>query len=134
MNNKEGWQDVDQILGLKLKLKRSFWWVPYDPDGFISARKVKYRFTTYEHCKIPQIEQFSNQDEWVEGTLVEEFTEEEKMEQAMKNLEKLLTWTLLDRSHLNCLNTLERAHQLLQLHNKLPNKILLLQAYPKAKK
>lgn len=39
MNKKEGWQDVDQILGEKLKLKRSLWWVPYEPDGFISAIK-----------------------------------------------------------------------------------------------
>jgi len=80
MNKKEGWQDADQKLKEKLKLKRSFWWVPYDPDGFISARRVKYRLIAYEHCKIPHIEQFSNQDEWVQGTLVEELTQEEIME------------------------------------------------------
>lgn len=90
MNKKEGWQDVDQILGGELKLKRIFCWVPYDPDGFISARKVKYRLTSYEHCKIPQIEQFANQDEWVQGTLVEEFTQEEIMVQNVKHLEKTL--------------------------------------------
>jgi len=90
MNKKEGWQDADQILGEKLKLKRSFWWVPYDPCGFIKARKIKYRLSAYDHCKIPEIEQFPNQDDWVEGTLVEEFTEEEKMEQTMKNLENTL--------------------------------------------
>lgn len=90
MNKKEGGQDANQILGEKLKLKRSFWWVPYDPDGFISARKVKYRLTSYEHCKIPQIEQFANQDEWMQGTLTKEFTQEEIMEKNVKDLEKSL--------------------------------------------
>jgi len=90
MNKKEGWQDIDHILSEKLKLKRSFWWVPYDPFGFINARKIKYRLSAYDHCKIPEIEQFSNQDDWVEGTLVEQFIKEEKMEQTMKNLEKTL--------------------------------------------
>jgi len=43
MNKKEGWQEAEQILRDKYKLKRSFWWVPYDPEGFISNRRVKYR-------------------------------------------------------------------------------------------
>jgi len=90
INKKEAWQDADKILGEQLKLKRSFWWVPYDPNGFICERKVKYRLSAYNHCKIPEVEQFANQDEWVEGTLIEELTEEENMEQAMKNLEKTL--------------------------------------------
>ena len=90
MNKKEGWKDADEILGQTLRLKRRFWWVPYDPNGFINARRVKYRPTPYEHCNIPEIEQFANQDEWVEGTLVEQLTEEEKMEQTMKNMEKTL--------------------------------------------
>lgn len=90
MNKKEGWQDADQILSVKIKLKRSFWWVPYDPCGFINARKIKYRLLAYDHCKIPEIEQYANQDDWVDGTLVEEFTEEEKMEQTMKIFEKTL--------------------------------------------
>lgn len=77
-------------MGQTLRLKRSFWWVPYDPYGFINARRVKYRLAPYEHCSIPDIEKFAKQDEWVEGTLVEELTEEEKMEQTMKNLEKTL--------------------------------------------
>ena len=77
-------------MGEQLKLKRSFWWVPYDPNGFICDRKVKNRLSAYNHCRIPEIEQYANQDEWVEGTLIEEITEEEKMEQAMKNLEKTL--------------------------------------------
>ena len=55
MNKKEGWQDADLILKDQIKLKRSFWWVPYDPLGFISARRVKYRLTPYTHCKIPHM-------------------------------------------------------------------------------
>lgn len=87
---REAWKDADKILGEQLKLKKSFWWVPYDPNGFISERKVKNRLSTYKHCRIPEIEKFTNQDEWVEGTLIEELTEQKKMEQAMKNLEKNL--------------------------------------------
>ena len=90
MNKKEGWQDADLILKDQLKLKRSFWWVPYDPLGFISARRVKYRLTPYVHCKIPHIEKYANQDGWAQGTLVEEFTQEEIMEQNVKHLEKAL--------------------------------------------
>ena len=40
--------------------------------------------------RIPKIEKFANQDEWVEGTIIEELTQQEVMEQAMKNLEKTL--------------------------------------------
>jgi len=46
--------------------------------------------SSYKHHRIPEIEQFSNQDEWVEGTLIEELTKQENMEQAMKDLEKTL--------------------------------------------
>jgi len=85
MNKKEGWQDVDQILGQKYRLKRSFWWVPYDPCGFINARRIKYRLSDYDHCRIPDIEQYENQDEWVQGRLVEEFFQEEIMERNVKD-------------------------------------------------
>lgn len=90
INKKEGWQDADKILGEKLNFKWIFWWVLYDPNGFIYERKIKNSLSAYEHCKIPEIEQFSNQNEWVEGTLIEVITEEEKMERAMKNIEKTL--------------------------------------------
>ena len=62
----------------------------YDPNGFNCDRKVKNRLSTYKHCGIAKLEQYANQDEWVEGTLIEELTEEERMEQVMKNLEKTL--------------------------------------------
>src|ERR1700733_8257451 len=90
MNKKDGWQEADQILGQQLKLKRSFWWVPYDPKGFISARRVKYRLLAYKHCPLPQVQHFANQDEWVPESVVEELTQEEIMEQNIKDLEKTL--------------------------------------------
>jgi len=73
-----------------LLLKISFYWETYDPNHFISLIRVKYRLSGYDHCSIPQIEQYANQQEWVEGTLVEEFSEEELTERAIKNLEKVV--------------------------------------------
>ena len=40
------------------------------------------------HHRIPEIEQYANQDEWVEGTLVEEESEADKMNKIMKDVEK----------------------------------------------
>lgn len=96
MNKKEGWQYANQILRDKYKLKRSFWWVPYDPEGFISARRVKYRLLAYDHCKFPQIEQYANQGEWLQDTLVEELTQEEIMERNVKDLEITLDLDYVD--------------------------------------
>jgi len=86
----EAWKEADIILRDKLKLKQSFHWSPYDPEHFISFRRVKNKLTWYVHQKIPEIEQYANQQEWVEGTLVEEFTEEDKTEKAIKDLEQTL--------------------------------------------
>lgn len=44
----------------------------------------------YIHHNILEIEQYANQEEWIEGTLIEEITEQEKMEKAMKDLENTL--------------------------------------------
>jgi len=90
IHKREAWEDAEKILGEQLKLKKSFWWVPYDPNSFISDRRVKNRLSVYVYHRIPEIEQFANQDEWVEGTLIEEISEQEKMEKAMKDLEKSL--------------------------------------------
>jgi len=84
-------------LGQKYRLKRSFWWVPYDPYGFLNARKIKYRISAYDHCRIRDIEQYANQEEWVQGTLVEEFSQEEIMEQNVKDLEKTLDLDSFDQ-------------------------------------
>jgi hypothetical protein len=89
MNKKDGWQEADQMLE-QLKLKKSFWWVPYDPEGFISARRVKFRLKPYDHSPLPQVQPFANQEEWMPGTIVEELSQEELMEQTVKDLEKTL--------------------------------------------
>jgi len=90
MNKKDGWQEADQILGQQLKLKKSFWWVPYDPEGFINARRLKFRLHAYNHTPLAQVQPFANQNEWVPGSIVEELTQEELMEQNVKDLEKTL--------------------------------------------
>jgi len=86
----EAWEEADKMLKNVLLLKTSFYWAPYEPNHFISLRRVKYRLTGYGHCSIPQIEQYANQQEWVEGTLVEEFSEEELAETTIKNLVKVV--------------------------------------------
>lgn len=89
-NKRETWQEADEILGHRLKLKQSFYFAPFDPNHFISYRKVKNKLPTYVHGQIPEIQQYANQQEWLEGTLFEEITEEEKLEKEMKELEKTL--------------------------------------------
>ena len=86
----EAWKEADTILREKLKLKQSFLWSPYDPEHFIRFRRVKNKLTGYLHRPIPEIEQYANQKVWVEGTLVEELTEEERLEKEMKEFEKTL--------------------------------------------
>lgn len=84
----ESWEEADKMLKIFLLLKKNFYWAPYDPNHFISLRRIKYKLAGYEHCSIPQIEQYANQQESVEGTLIEELFEEELAEKAIKNLEK----------------------------------------------
>lgn len=84
----EAWKVSDTILGEKLKLKLSFLWSPYDPEHFISFGRVKNKLIGYVHHEIHEIEQYANQQEWVEGTLVEDLTEEEITEKEIKSLEK----------------------------------------------
>ena len=86
----EAWEEVDKVLRDQPLLKQIFYWAPYDPEHFISYRKVKNKLTGYVHHKIPKIQKYANQQEWVEGTLVEEITEEEILEKEMKELEKTL--------------------------------------------
>lgn len=86
----EAWEEADKILRDQLMLKQIFHWSPYDPEHFISFRRVKNKLTGYVHHKIPEIEQYVNQQDWVEGALVEELTKEEKLEKEMKELEKKL--------------------------------------------
>ena len=51
---------------------------------------MKNRLSPYLHHRIPKIEQFSNMDEWREGTLVETDSEQVNIKNVMKDLEKTL--------------------------------------------
>ena len=51
---------------------------------------MKNRLSSYLHHRIPEIENFSNMDEWREGTLVEIDSEQVDIEHVMKDLEKTL--------------------------------------------
>ena len=84
----EGWQEVDRMLE-SLGLESSFLWTPYDPNHFISLRRVKYRLASYDHLRLPHIEEYANQLEWREGTLEEDLTQEELAQRALRGLQKL---------------------------------------------
>jgi len=84
----EAWQEADRMLQ-RLRLQTSFLWVPYDPNHFISLRRVKYRLAIYNHIELPHIEKYANQLEWKEGTIEEAMTKEELAQRAIKNIEKL---------------------------------------------
>ena len=54
----------------KMGFQPSFTW-SYDPHGIISALRVELKATSYTHTSKEEIEKYTNQDEWVEGTLQE---------------------------------------------------------------
>ena len=87
-NRGEAREGVDKMLEKILLLKTRFYWAPYDPNHFISLRRVKYNLAGYDHYSFPQIEQYANQQEWIEGMLVEEFSEEELGEKEIKELKR----------------------------------------------
>lgn len=87
-NSREVEREAENILQSHYKFQRTFCWVPYDPFGCISEKRIKNKSSPYIHHRIPDIEQYANQDEWVEETLVEEESEEDKMNKIMKELEK----------------------------------------------
>ena len=85
----EAWKDADKMLREEMLLKQSFYWAPYDPEHFISFRRVKNKLSGYAHQPIPHIEQYANLPEWVEGSLDDEqISEEEKLQKDMKEVEK----------------------------------------------
>lgn len=49
----------------------SFTW-SYDPFGIIYDFRVDLKMTPYNHNPRPEIEKFTNQEQWVDGTLQEE--------------------------------------------------------------
>ena len=84
----EGWLEADRMLE-GLGLETSFLWKPYDPNHFITLRRVKYRLSSYDHIRLPHIEKYANQLEWREGTLEEATTQEELAQKGIRYLQKL---------------------------------------------
>ena len=84
----EGWREAERILE-SLGLQTSFLRKPYDPNHFITLRRVKYRLSGYDHVRIPHIEKHANQVKWRRGTLEEAVTQEELNERAIRNLRKI---------------------------------------------
>ena len=89
-NSRDAGKEVERILEDYLKLQISFYWVPYDPNSFICDRRMKNKLSPYIHQRIPEIEQYANMDEWMEGTLIEQDSEQVSVENVMKYLEKIL--------------------------------------------
>ena len=55
---------------LEYRFEESFSW-NYDPQGILRKMRVKCKLTPYIHEKKPKIEQYVNQTEWLENTLVD---------------------------------------------------------------
>jgi len=89
----EAWQEADKMLN-GLGLQTSFLWAPYDPNHFISLRRVRYRLANYDHVRLPHIEQYANQLEWREGTLEEATTQEELAQRGVRNIQKMADFEL----------------------------------------
>jgi len=60
IHSRDAWKDDEDILENHLKFKKSFEWVPYDPNSFISDGRVRNRLSVYVHHSIPEIEQYAN--------------------------------------------------------------------------
>ena len=90
INNRDAWKEAEIILEDRLRLGKSFRWVPYDPNSFICDKRMKNMLSPYIHHRISEIEQFANMNEWIEGTLVEDVSEQVNIENAMRDLEKTL--------------------------------------------
>ena len=71
-NKREAGKEADEILQ-RLRLKQSFIWA-HDPHRFICNRRQKHKLSPYIHHRIPEIEQYANQSEWVEGTLIDQYS------------------------------------------------------------
>lgn len=87
-NSREAGREEKEILQ-RLKLKQRFIW-RYDPFDFICNRRQKNKLSPYIHHRIPEIEKYANQLEWVENTLVERDSTEVAVENAIIDLERRL--------------------------------------------
>lgn len=87
-NNREEGKEAEEILQ-RLKLKQSFIW-RYDPLDFICDRRQKNKLSPYVHHKVPKIERYENQLEWVENTLVDRDSTEVIVNNVLIDLERRL--------------------------------------------
>ncbi len=87
-NNREAGKEEDEILQ-RLRLKQSFIWT-YDPHNFICNRRKKHKLSPYIHHRIPKNEQYANQSEWVEGTLVDQDSTQVAVDNVLVDLERRL--------------------------------------------
>ena len=87
-NKRKTEKEAKEILE-RLRLKNSFIW-PYDPHSFISDRRQKHKLSPYIHHRILEIEHYANQNEWVEGTLIEQGISQVEVENVFKDLERRL--------------------------------------------
>jgi len=55
-----------------MNTKLSFTW-SYDPFGIISTLRIQLKSTPYNHTPRPELEKYTNQEEWSEGTLQEAY-------------------------------------------------------------
>lgn len=72
-----------------LGLILSFLWTPYDPNGFISSRRLKSKLSSYEHDSMIHISRHANQPKWKKNTLIEPVSQEELVERARRHLLKM---------------------------------------------
>jgi len=87
-NSREAGKEVDLILQ-RMKFQRSFFW-RYDPLEFITKKRQKFKLGSFIHHPLPEIEAYSSQTEWVEGTLVDQDSTRVDIENALIDLEKQL--------------------------------------------
>lgn len=85
-NSREAGRVAEEILQ-RLKHKQSFIW-RYDPFDVIFNRRQKNKLSPYIHHRIPEIEKYENQLEWVENTLVERDSKEIVVNNVLIDLER----------------------------------------------
>lgn len=68
-NKREVGPKADKILQ-QMKFRNGFMW-QYDPHGVINKLRIKEKLGPFIHHPRPDIEQFANQSEWLENTLID---------------------------------------------------------------
>jgi len=70
-----------------MKFRNNFIW-HYDPHGVINTLRLKVKLAPYIHHPRPDIEQFANQYEWVQNTLIDMDNTVVDVEYTLIDLEK----------------------------------------------